>query len=272
MGHESYERKEARGIVQSILRASLRGVFALSGSCRLSSAARSDFGRWRLRTFLIVALAPALLAPLNRLWLKFGLLLHRIVSPVVLGIMFFGVITPMALMRLFGKDPLRLKFDTPAKSTGLRANHRVRRRRALRINSSSRSAGRSARSAHLESVNGSCSRTLALHEGAQEVLAGADPWVMLLLGGLLVLAKGSAVAPFIYTLFCRCAFSASRPSITTAPRPWSRRRDRRRRTGGALHAQEARPGFSRECRRVLPEAGGHGHRRSTSSPSTTSRC
>ena len=60
-------------------------------------------------------LAPGLLAPLNRLWARFGLLLHKIVSPIVLGIMFFLVITPMGLvMRLFGKDPLRLRIDRGA--------------------------------------------------------------------------------------------------------------------------------------------------------------
>ena len=63
----------------------------------------------------VSAVAPGLLAPLNRLWMRFGLLLHKIVSPVVLGIMFFLVITPMGLvMRMFGKDPLRLRIDRSA--------------------------------------------------------------------------------------------------------------------------------------------------------------
>ena len=55
--------------------------------------------------FLLVAwLWPAALAPLNRVWTRFGLLLHRIVSPVVLGVMFFVVITPMGLvMRAAGQ-------------------------------------------------------------------------------------------------------------------------------------------------------------------------
>ena len=61
--------------------------------------------------FLILALAvPKVLAPLNRLWLKFGALLHMIVSPIVLGVLFFLTITPIALiLRLMGKDLLRLK-------------------------------------------------------------------------------------------------------------------------------------------------------------------
>lgn len=63
--------------------------------------------------FLAISLvAPTLLAPLNRLWLKFGELLHSITSPIILGVMFFGVITPVGfLMRLAGKDLLRLKRD-----------------------------------------------------------------------------------------------------------------------------------------------------------------
>jgi len=63
--------------------------------------------------FLAVSLiVPVWLAPLNRMWLKFGELLHRITSPIILGVMFFGVITPVGwLMRLAGKDLLRMKFD-----------------------------------------------------------------------------------------------------------------------------------------------------------------
>jgi predicted membrane metal-binding protein len=68
--------------------------------------------------FLAVALVrPALLEPLNRLWTKFGLLLNRIVSPLVMGLLFFVVITPFALgARLAGKDLLRLKHDPEAES------------------------------------------------------------------------------------------------------------------------------------------------------------
>ena len=49
--------------------------------------------------------------PLNKLWFKFGLLLGKIVSPVVMGLIFFGIFTPIAIfMRLIGRDELRLKF------------------------------------------------------------------------------------------------------------------------------------------------------------------
>lgn len=68
--------------------------------------------------FLIVALAaPSLLAPLNRLWFRFGMLLNAIVSPVIMGLLFFVTITPIGwLMRLLGARPLKLKFDRAAQS------------------------------------------------------------------------------------------------------------------------------------------------------------
>ncbi len=63
------------------------------------------------------AVAPAMLRPFNRLWFLIGLALHRVVNPLVMAILFYLTVTPMALlMRLAGKDPLRLKFDRRAKS------------------------------------------------------------------------------------------------------------------------------------------------------------
>jgi hypothetical protein len=61
--------------------------------------------------------APAVLAPLNRLWFRFGMLLGRIVSPVVMALLFYLTVMPTGLlMRLFGKDVLRLKFDSQAET------------------------------------------------------------------------------------------------------------------------------------------------------------
>ena len=66
--------------------------------------------------FLIITLIKSdALLPLNKLWMRFGLLLGMIVSPIVLGIIFFGLFTPIAiLMRLSGRDELRLKFTQKA--------------------------------------------------------------------------------------------------------------------------------------------------------------
>lgn len=70
---------------------------------------------------LVTLIKPTLLAGLNRLWMKFGLLLGKIVSPIALGVLFYLVFTPMGLlMRLFGKDPLRLKFDRAGDSYWIR--------------------------------------------------------------------------------------------------------------------------------------------------------
>jgi Na+/H+-dicarboxylate symporter len=64
--------------------------------------------------FGLAALAvPEKLAPLNRLWTRFGLALHKITSPIILGILFFLVITPMGvIMRALRKDgPLKMTKD-----------------------------------------------------------------------------------------------------------------------------------------------------------------
>ena len=65
-------------------------------------------------TVLLLAalLRPVLLAPLNRVWLGIGALLHRVVSPLVLAILFFGVVWPTGLaLRLLGKRTVPTSFD-----------------------------------------------------------------------------------------------------------------------------------------------------------------
>jgi Saxitoxin biosynthesis operon protein SxtJ len=68
--------------------------------------------------FLAAAfIRPAVLHSLNLLWLKFGLLLHRVVNPVVMALLFYGTVLPTGLvMRMTGKDPLRLKRQPDADS------------------------------------------------------------------------------------------------------------------------------------------------------------
>jgi hypothetical protein len=56
--------------------------------------------------------APGVLQPLNRLWFKLGLLLHHVVNPIVMAVLFFGTILPMALLvRATGTDLLRLRRE-----------------------------------------------------------------------------------------------------------------------------------------------------------------
>ena len=71
---------------------------------------------WSLITsliFLILGLLNSkILAPLNKIWFKFGILLGKIVSPLIMGIIFFLVVTPIGfIMRLLGKDLLNLKYN-----------------------------------------------------------------------------------------------------------------------------------------------------------------
>lgn len=68
--------------------------------------------------FLAVALVfPKALKPLNKLWFLVGMALHHVVTPLVMGLLFFVTVTPIALlMRAAGKDPLRLARDDAAAS------------------------------------------------------------------------------------------------------------------------------------------------------------
>lgn len=61
--------------------------------------------------FLILGILNSnLLTPLNKIWFKFGIILGNIISPIVMGLVFFLVVTPIGLLlKLFGKDVLSLK-------------------------------------------------------------------------------------------------------------------------------------------------------------------
>jgi hypothetical protein len=76
---------------------------------------------WAIAIAVIFAglaqIRPDLLTPLNKLWLRFGLLLHKIVSPLILGLLFYTTVLPVGLlMRAFGKDPMRQRKDPNAVS------------------------------------------------------------------------------------------------------------------------------------------------------------
>ena len=63
--------------------------------------------------FLILGILDSkILSPLNKIWFKFGIFLGKIISPIIMGIIFFLVVTPIGLiMRIFGKDVLNLKYN-----------------------------------------------------------------------------------------------------------------------------------------------------------------
>jgi hypothetical protein len=92
-------------------------------------AACGAYGLWRgpasmswilalaVLTAAVTLARPAWLAPLNRAWMKFGELMHRVVSPVILGILYFGMFTPIGwAMRLAGRDPMARTFEPVKKS------------------------------------------------------------------------------------------------------------------------------------------------------------
>lgn len=122
-GHHDYrdDRNDASAPSEKSFGVTFACVFALLSAWLFY---RHGIGVWPVMTtlaalgFLAAAFAaPAVLRPLNLLWLKFGLLLHRVINPLIMGLLFFLVFTPMGLaMRLFGADLLRLR-KKPAQSS-----------------------------------------------------------------------------------------------------------------------------------------------------------
>jgi hypothetical protein len=99
----------------------MAGAFALIACSPLLHRPAGALHAWALvisAAFAVTAaLRPGALKPLNILWTRFGILLHRIVSPLVLVVIFFAVVTPVGmLIQLFGKDPLRLRPSPSARS------------------------------------------------------------------------------------------------------------------------------------------------------------
>jgi hypothetical protein len=95
------------------------GFFALLGTLGLwHGTARWPI--WLGLAALIIVLAfvaPQILSPLNWIWTKIGLLLHALLSPIMLGVLFYVCITPIGyLMRLSREDPLHRRFDPAADS------------------------------------------------------------------------------------------------------------------------------------------------------------
>lgn len=118
--HESFSRDETTGPGPE------RG-FGIVMAVALAIVASINLwhdGRWWpwlagiALAFLAAAfLWPAGLKPLNLLWFKFGLLLHKVVNPLIMGLLFFVTVWPTGLvMRALGRDLLRLKRDPDAAS------------------------------------------------------------------------------------------------------------------------------------------------------------
>ena len=90
-------------------------------SVEASEVLENDIRIWSIIVsiiFLILGLLNSkILTPFNKLWMRLGALLGIIVSPIVMGVVYFGIITPIGLiMKLFGKDVLNLKLDKNKKT------------------------------------------------------------------------------------------------------------------------------------------------------------
>lgn len=118
MGHESLGRRdEAAAPTERSFGLVFTAVFGIvAGLPLLFGQAPRLWALALAAAFLAVTLvAPRRLAPLNRLWHRFGQALHHVVNPVILGAMYFLILTPVGVvMRLLGKDPLRLRADPSA--------------------------------------------------------------------------------------------------------------------------------------------------------------
>ena len=114
--HDELTRKHAvRGSSDRAFGLVFTAVFAFVGLSPLWK--HRPLRLWALALsvlFLAIAiLRPVLLHTLNQAWIQLGLLLGRVVNPIVMGLLFFIVVAPTAfIFRLLGKDPLRLSLDT----------------------------------------------------------------------------------------------------------------------------------------------------------------
>jgi hypothetical protein len=133
MGEEATVARDGAGRLHedlsrggAVVGSSDRGFgLTLAGACALVGAVRFAFGHagsaWWLGAALVALvpalLWPALLGPFNRLWLRLGLALYKIVNPLVMAVIFVTTVVPIGLLlRLCGKDPLRLRRDPAAAS------------------------------------------------------------------------------------------------------------------------------------------------------------
>ena len=134
---------------------------------------------------LITSFKANILEPINKLWMKFGLILGKFISPIVMGTIFFLIFTPIAiLMRLFGRDELLLRFKK-------KPSYWTKRNEDILS----------------KSFRNQFWFMDILIELWNFLRVRKKLWlapiivVLVILGGLLILAQGSVVAPFIYTLF-----------------------------------------------------------------------
>ena len=118
--HESLKREDRSGPAsERSFALVMAAAFAVLGC--LNWWRGGNFWPWLGGTAVLFMVAgywhPKALRPLNSLWFRFGALLHATISPLILGLVFYGAILPTGLvMRAMGKDLLRLKTQTDCQS------------------------------------------------------------------------------------------------------------------------------------------------------------
>jgi len=117
--HENFSRDEVSSAGSSDRTFGLVMAGALALLALINGWHHGRLWPWELTIAVLLLsaawLRPMLLNPLNRLWMKLGLLLHRVVNPIVMGLLFYGTIWPTGLvMRMRGRDLLRLKREPEA--------------------------------------------------------------------------------------------------------------------------------------------------------------
>ena len=119
------ERREVRPPSEKSFGITFAAIFSLLSVWLLL---RKELPFWALLSFILALgclgaafTRPLLLLPFNRVWFRLGLLLHQIVNPIVMGLLFFLVFTPTGLiMRQLGKDLLRLRRNSEGSSYWIR--------------------------------------------------------------------------------------------------------------------------------------------------------
>ncbi|MGD9922720.1 MAG: SxtJ family membrane protein [Pseudorhodoplanes sp.] len=120
--HENFSREETiEGSSDRAFGVVMAAFFLVVGLFPLIFRSYLDIRWWSIAIGVVFAalawLRPRMLNPLNRLWLRLGLLLSKIVSPLVLALLYYATVTPIGLlMRAAGKDPLRTRRDPSAQS------------------------------------------------------------------------------------------------------------------------------------------------------------
>ena len=118
--HETFDRKEKiEGSSNRAFGLTFAAFFALLGGLALWDE-KAHWYWWielACATLIVTFAVPRALTPFNWVWTRLGLVLAKVISPIALGIIFFGVLTPIGFfLRLLKKDVLLLKLDLRADS------------------------------------------------------------------------------------------------------------------------------------------------------------